>query len=46
MLVRDCAHTLVLSPPLVMTEPEAAQVVTAVRSVLKRMAPDGSIAPR
>lgn len=46
VLVRDCAHTLVLSPPLVMTEPEAAQVVTAVRSVLERMAPDGSIAPR
>jgi adenosylmethionine-8-amino-7-oxononanoate aminotransferase len=46
VLVRDCAHTLVLSPPLVMTESEVAEVVTAVGSVLERMASDGSIAPR
>jgi putrescine aminotransferase len=46
VLVRDCAHTLVLSPPLVMTESEAAEVVGAVRSVLERVSPDGSIAPR
>jgi putrescine aminotransferase len=46
VLVRDCAHTLVLSPPLVMTEPEAGEVVRAVRSVLERVQPDGSIAPR
>jgi putrescine aminotransferase len=45
VLVRDCAHTLVLSPPLVMTEQESEEVVVAVRSVLERMAPDGSIAP-
>jgi 4-aminobutyrate aminotransferase-like enzyme len=35
----------VLSPPLVMTEAEAREVVSAVRSVLKRLQPDGSIAP-
>jgi putrescine aminotransferase len=46
VLVRDCAHTLVLSPPLVMTEGEAGEVVGAVRSVLERLAPDGSIAAR
>jgi PLP-dependent transaminase len=44
VLVRDCAHTLVLSPPLIMTRPEAEEVVAAVRSVVVRMAPDGSIA--
>jgi putrescine aminotransferase len=46
VLVRDCAHTLVLSPPLVMTRDEADEVVAAVHAVLERMAPDGSIAPR
>ena len=45
VLVRDCSHTLVLSPPLVMTEAEAREVVSAVRSVVERLAPDGSIAP-
>ena len=45
VIVRDCAHTLVLSPPLVLTREEATEVVTAVRSVLERMAPDGTIAP-
>jgi adenosylmethionine-8-amino-7-oxononanoate aminotransferase len=45
VLVRDCDHTLVLSPPLVMTREEADEVVAAVRAVLERMAPDGSIAP-
>jgi putrescine aminotransferase len=46
VIVRDCDHTLVLSPPLIMTRSEADEVVAAVRSVLERMAPDGSIAPR
>jgi adenosylmethionine-8-amino-7-oxononanoate aminotransferase len=46
VLVRDCDHTLVLSPPLVMTHSEADEVLAAVRSVLERMAPDGNIAPR
>ena len=45
VLVRDCAHTLVLSPPLVMTRPEAGEAVAAVGSVLERMSPDGSIGP-
>jgi len=46
VIVRDCAHTLVLSPPLVMSETEAAEVVSAIRSVLERVAPDGSLAAR
>jgi adenosylmethionine-8-amino-7-oxononanoate aminotransferase len=45
VLVRDCAHTLVMSPPLVMTEDEADEAVAGVRSVLERMSPDGSVAP-
>jgi putrescine aminotransferase len=45
VIVRDCAHTLVLSPPLIMTEAEATEVVEAVRSVVSRIAPDGEIAP-
>jgi PLP-dependent transaminase len=44
VLVRACAHTLVLSPPLVLTREDAMQVVAAARSVLERMAPDGTIA--
>jgi adenosylmethionine-8-amino-7-oxononanoate aminotransferase len=43
VIVRDCAHTLVLSPPLVMSEEEAVEVVDAVRSVLERTSPDGSV---
>ena len=46
VLVRDCAHTRVLSPPLVMTERDADEAVAAVRSVLERVSADGSIAPR
>ncbi len=36
VIVRDCAHNLVLSPPLVMTEAEADRAVEALRSVLSR----------
>ncbi|POX47138.1 aspartate aminotransferase family protein [Streptomyces sp. Ru71] len=43
VIVRDCAHSLVLSPPLVMTEAEAKETVTAMRSVLERALPTGEI---
>lgn len=43
VIVRDCAHSLVLSPPLIMTEPEAKETVTAMRSVLERVLPTGEI---
>ncbi len=45
VLVRDCAHPLVKSPPLMMTHDEATEAVAGVRSVLERMSPDGSAAP-
>ena len=41
VIVRDGATTLVLSPPLVMTETEAEAVVEAVTSVLERTGTDG-----
>jgi putrescine aminotransferase len=43
VIVRDCGHNLVLSPPLIMTEAEADRAVEAMRSVLARTKPDGSI---
>jgi putrescine aminotransferase len=45
VIVRNCAHSLVLSPPLVMTEAEADRVVEAMRSVLERTTPDGRVRP-
>ena len=36
VIVRDCAHNLVLSPPLIMTEAVADRAVDAMRSVLVR----------
>jgi putrescine aminotransferase len=44
VIVRDCAHSLVLSPPLIMTEAEAKQAVDAMRAVLERTGPDGRVA--
>jgi len=44
VIVRDCAHNLVLSPPLSMTDEEADEVVDAIGSVLERLRPDGSYA--
>jgi putrescine aminotransferase len=43
VIVRDCAHNLVLSPPLIMTEEEADRMVAAMRKVLERTTPDGVI---
>jgi adenosylmethionine-8-amino-7-oxononanoate aminotransferase len=43
VIVRNCAHSIVLSPPLVMSEAEADRVVEAIRSVLERTTPDGQI---
>ena len=44
VIVRNCAHSIVLSPPLVMTEAEADRVVEAIGSVLERTGTDGAIA--
>jgi len=46
VIVRDCQHNLVISPPLVMSREEADEVVAAMRSVLERMDASGAIAPR
>ncbi|WP_328542513.1 MULTISPECIES: aspartate aminotransferase family protein [unclassified Streptomyces] len=43
VIVRDSAHSLVLSPPLIMTEQEAKEAATAMRSVLERTTPAGDI---
>ncbi|MBZ4017681.1 aminotransferase family protein [Streptomyces purpurogeneiscleroticus] len=43
VIVRDSAHSIVLSPPLVMTEAEVKETVTAMRSVLERTTPTGEI---
>ncbi|MGW0813083.1 aminotransferase family protein [Streptomyces viridiviolaceus] len=43
VIVRDSAHSLVLSPPLVMTEAEAKEAASALRSVLERTEPSGEI---
>ncbi|MFI8998731.1 aspartate aminotransferase family protein [Streptomyces sp. NPDC053542] len=43
VIVRDSAHSIVLSPPLVMTEAEVKETVTAMRSVLERTTPAGEI---
>jgi putrescine aminotransferase len=43
VIVRDCAHNLVLSPPLIMTHDEADQAALAIRSVLERTGPDGVV---
>ncbi len=46
VIVRECAHSLVLSPPLVMSRAEANETVDAIRSVLERMDASGEIAPQ
>jgi putrescine aminotransferase len=46
VIVRNCGHSLVLSPPLVLTRAEADRIVDALRSVLERLSPDGSVAAR
>ncbi|MGW8374894.1 aspartate aminotransferase family protein [Streptomyces sp. ODS28] len=43
VIVRDAAHSLVLSPPLVLGEAEAAEIAAALRSVLVRTLPTGEI---
>ncbi|QNS03821.1 aminotransferase family protein [Streptomyces xanthii] len=43
VIVRDSAHSLVLSPPLIMTEAEAKEAASALRGVLERTAPTGEI---
>lgn len=43
VIVRDCGHNLVMSPPLIMTHDEARRVATALHSVLSRTTPDGFI---
>ncbi len=44
VIVRDCQHSLVLSPPLVMSREEADEVVDAMRAVLERIDVSGRIA--
>ena len=46
VIVRASGNTLILSPPLVMTEEEADEVGGALRSVLERTEPTGAIRSR
>jgi adenosylmethionine-8-amino-7-oxononanoate aminotransferase len=43
--VRDVDHTVVLSPPLVLSDEQADRLVAALESVLGRLAPDGTFRP-
>jgi putrescine aminotransferase len=44
VIVRNCGHSLVLSPPLVLTHAEADRIVEALRAVLERVRPTGEVA--
>ena len=46
VIVRDCQHNIVLSPPLIMTREEADEVVDAMRSVIERLEPSGRLVPK
>ncbi|HET6831722.1 MAG TPA: aspartate aminotransferase family protein [Solirubrobacterales bacterium] len=46
VIVRECQHNIVISPPLVMSREEADQVVDGMRSVIERLDRDGKLAPR
>ncbi|MQA74344.1 MAG: aminotransferase class III-fold pyridoxal phosphate-dependent enzyme [Solirubrobacterales bacterium] len=46
VIVRDCQHNLVISPPLIMSREEADEVIEAMRSVLERTDASGRIGPR
>lgn len=43
VIVRNCGHTLVLSPPLVLTRSEADRIVGALAWVLERLRPNGEV---
>jgi len=42
VIVREVGHTIVLSPPLVITDDEIRQAAAAVRDVIGRLRPDGT----
>lgn len=44
VIVRNCGHSVVLSPPLSMTDAEANEVADGLESVLRRLRPDGTYA--
>jgi PLP-dependent transaminase len=44
VIVRNCGHNVVLSPPLSMTDAEAHEVADGLESVLRRLRPDGTYA--
>lgn len=46
VIVRDCGHMLVMSPPLILTEDEALSIVESLREVLVRTGTDGVVKSR
>jgi putrescine aminotransferase len=45
ILRRPVPHVVVMSPPLILTESQADRVAESLASVVRRLGPDGSIAP-
>jgi putrescine aminotransferase len=43
VIVRSCAHTLVLSPPLILSRAEADEIAGALAAVLPRVKPTGEV---
>jgi adenosylmethionine-8-amino-7-oxononanoate aminotransferase len=43
VIMRDVGHTVVCSPPLVLTEEQADRLADALASVLERLQPDGTV---
>jgi putrescine aminotransferase len=46
VIVRECQHNIVISPPLIMSREEADEVVDGMRSVIERLDRDGNLAAR
>jgi putrescine aminotransferase len=46
VIVRDYGNTIVLAPPLVMSELQAFRAAEAVTAVLSRLRPNGGLDPR
>jgi PLP-dependent transaminase len=45
VIVHECAHSLVISPRLIMSRAEGNETIDAIRTVLERMDTSGAIAP-
>ena len=46
VIVRECQHNVVISPPLIMSREEADEVIDGMRSVIERLDHAGNLAQR